>query len=154
MMPRGGGVPFTGELHQIQAISGLLAWNIPVPPDPAAGSLPVGPCTPPEAGGTPPTPAPAPDSHPECMLMLSATPQGLLKAAAANHGTETRVKGGTEVSFMLAGKYKMIGLINLQNQVERVTTWVDQSLVGDMLIETVYSGYRDFGGIQFPTYIL
>src|SRR5215467_13939897 len=33
-MPRGGGVPFTGELNQIQAISGLLAWNIPVPPDP------------------------------------------------------------------------------------------------------------------------
>lgn len=50
MMPRGGGVPFTGELHQIQAISGQFAWNIPIPANPAAGSFPVGPCTPPEAG--------------------------------------------------------------------------------------------------------
>ena len=37
MMPRGGGVPFTGEVHQIQAIGGNYAWNIPIPPDPAAG---------------------------------------------------------------------------------------------------------------------
>lgn len=31
MMPRGGGVPFTGEVHQIQAIIGQYAWNIPIP---------------------------------------------------------------------------------------------------------------------------
>jgi hypothetical protein len=29
-MPRGGGVPFTGELHQIQVVSGSHAWNEPV----------------------------------------------------------------------------------------------------------------------------
>jgi hypothetical protein len=48
-MPRGGGVPFTREVRQIQAITGDLAWNVPVTADPFAGSLPAGPCTPPEA---------------------------------------------------------------------------------------------------------
>src|SRR5215467_7548760 len=29
-MPRGGGVPFTGELPQTQVVSGNYAWNMPV----------------------------------------------------------------------------------------------------------------------------
>jgi hypothetical protein len=40
VMPRGGGVPFTGEVRQMQAMSGPVAWNVPVPANPAAGSLP------------------------------------------------------------------------------------------------------------------
>jgi hypothetical protein len=40
-MPRGGGVPFTGELHQIQAVSGKHAWNAPVSnPPPGGGAGP------------------------------------------------------------------------------------------------------------------
>jgi glyoxylase-like metal-dependent hydrolase (beta-lactamase superfamily II) len=153
-MPRGGGVPFTGAVHQIQAIGGQYAWNIPIPPDPAAGSLPVGPCTSPEAGGTPPTSASAPESQPTCMLLLWATPQGFVRAALANQATVTKVGSGTEVAFSIDGKYKMSGIINAHKQVERVRTWISQSLVGDMLVETEYGGYRDFGGIQFPGHIL
>jgi hypothetical protein len=55
---------------------------------------------------------------------------------------------------MIGGKYKMTGIMNSHNQVERVRTWVDQSLVGDMLVETEYGGYRDFGGVQFPAHIM
>jgi len=29
-MPRGGGVPFFGELPQVQVVSGDSAWNVPV----------------------------------------------------------------------------------------------------------------------------
>jgi len=61
-MPRGGGVPFTGEVRQIQESDAQTAWDIPVPANPAAGSSPIMPCTPPEAGGTAPRPAPAPSS--------------------------------------------------------------------------------------------
>jgi hypothetical protein len=51
-MPRGGGVPFTGELHQIQVVSGNYAWNVPVSaPPPGGGAGPATPSTLPEAGG-------------------------------------------------------------------------------------------------------
>ena len=46
---------------------------------------------------------------------------------------------------------KMSGTINAQGQVEKVQTWIDQSIVGYMLVETTYSGYRDFGGVTFPS---
>jgi glyoxylase-like metal-dependent hydrolase (beta-lactamase superfamily II) len=154
VMPRGGGVPFTGDVRQIQAISGPVAWNLPIPPNPAAGSLPVMPCTAPEAGGTPPQAAPAPDSRVGCLLMMWAFPQGFVKAAMANHATLTNVDGGTEVSFMIDGRHKMTGITNAQNEVERVRTWIDQSVIGDMLVETEYSGYKDFDGVRFPSRIV
>jgi glyoxylase-like metal-dependent hydrolase (beta-lactamase superfamily II) len=87
------------------------------------------------------------------MLALWATPQGFLKAAIANNAVTRKVKGGTQVSFAIGGKYKMVGVINAQNQVKRVQTWIAQSLVGDMLVETEYSGYKNFGGVEFPTHI-
>jgi glyoxylase-like metal-dependent hydrolase (beta-lactamase superfamily II) len=37
--------------------------------------------------------------------------------------------------------------------VDRVRAWVPNDVFGDMLIETTYSGYRNFGGIQFPARI-
>ena len=145
-MPRGGGAPFTGEQRQIQVVSGTYAWNVLVPPPAPAGGAPA-------AGGGPQA-APAPGAAVERMLMLWATPQGFVKAAMANNATTKKAKGGTEVSFTVGGKYKMTGIINPQNQVERVQTWIDQSIVGDMLVETVYSGYTDFGGIMFPSRIV
>src|SRR5690348_10942282 len=30
-MPRGGGVPFIGEQHEIETVSGTYAWDTPVP---------------------------------------------------------------------------------------------------------------------------
>jgi glyoxylase-like metal-dependent hydrolase (beta-lactamase superfamily II) len=35
-----------------------------------------------------------------------------------------------------------------------VQTWIDQPIVGDMLVETVYSDYKDFGGVRFPAHIV
>jgi glyoxylase-like metal-dependent hydrolase (beta-lactamase superfamily II) len=154
VMPRGGGVPFTGDVRQLQAISGPVAWNLPMPPNPAAGALPVMPCPPPEAGGTPPQAAPAPDSRVGCLLVMWAFPQGFVTAAMANHATLMNVDGGTEVSFMIDGQYKMTGIINAQHEVERVRSWIDQSVIGDMLVETEYSGYKDFNGVRFPSHIV
>jgi hypothetical protein len=118
-MPRGGGVPFTGELHQIQVVSGPHAWNVPVNESTQGGAAPATPCTIPEAGGTvwagpggSPQPTPAPESQAACMLMLWATPQGFVKAAMANKAILTAVDGGTEVSFTIDGKYWMVGFIN------------------------------------------
>ena len=134
VMPRGGGAPFFGDQRQIAVVSGNYAWNQPVPPPNApAGAAPMA--------------APNPDAAPERMLTLWATPIGFVKAAMANNAT---VKGNT-VAFTIGGKYKMEGTVNAQGQVEKVRTWIDQPIVGDMLIETTYSGYKDFSGLQLPS---
>ena len=133
VMPKGGGAPFTGEQRQVQVVSGNFAWNVPAAPAPAAA---------------------APAAAVERMLALWATPQGFVKGAMANNATTKKAKGGTEVSFTVGGKYKMTGIINAQSQVERVQAWIDHPIVGDMLVETVYSGYKDFGGVQFPSRIV
>jgi glyoxylase-like metal-dependent hydrolase (beta-lactamase superfamily II) len=153
-MPRGGGVPFTGEQREIESIGGSYVWDEPVPPDPQAGSFPTAWCTPPEAGGTAPVSAPSPGARVACMLMLWSTPRGFVTAAVANNATRRRTREGTEASFVLEGKYRVSGLIDDHDDVVRVRTWVEQSIVGDMLVETRYSGYRDFGGVRFPAHIV
>lgn len=135
VMPKGGGAPFFGEQRQIQVVGGNYAWNVPVAP-PNAG-----------AGAAAPMPQPNPDAAPERMVGVWSTPIGFVKGAMANNAT---TKGNT-VSFTLGGKYKFEGTINGQGQVEKVRTWIDQPIVGDMLIETTYTGYKDFGGVLYPS---
>ena len=134
VMPRGGGAPFFGEQRQSQLVSGNYAWNLGAP----------GP------GGAAPMAAPNPDAVPERMLFVWTTPIGFVKGAMANNAT---TKGNT-VSFTVGGKYKVEGTINGQGHVEKVRTWIDQPIVGDMLVETTYTGYKDFGGVIYPTRIL
>ena len=55
------------------------------------------------------------------------------------------------VSFTVDGKYTISGYISDKNLVERVRTWVDNDVLGDMLVEGVFSSYRDFAGLQVPT---
>jgi glyoxylase-like metal-dependent hydrolase (beta-lactamase superfamily II) len=132
VMPRGGGAAFTGLQRQTQLVSGDYAWNqatleAPAQPQPAAAV--------------------------ERMLAIWTTPHGFLKAATANKATTRNARGGTEVAFTVGGRYRITGFINAQNQVERVQTWIDNPVFGDMLVETTYTGYRDFGGLQFPAQI-
>ena len=138
VMPRGGGAPFIGEQKQIQVVSGSYAWNVPAV----------------ATGAATPAPTAAPANQADRMLMMWALPQGFIKAAMANNATTKKVSGGTEVSFTVGGKYRMVGLINTQNQVARVDTWIDQSIVGDMLVETVYHEYKQMGGVMFPSHIV
>lgn len=138
VMPLGDGTHFASTQRQIQVVSGNDAWNVLAPPP----------------GGGPPQPQPQPTAAVERMLALWATPHGFVKAAMANDATTRTVRGGTEVSFTVGGKYKMIGIVNSQNQVERVRTWIAEPLVGDMLVETVYRVYRDFDGVLFPSNIV
>jgi glyoxylase-like metal-dependent hydrolase (beta-lactamase superfamily II) len=138
VMPQGGGAPFFGEQRQNQLVSGTFAWNMGAP----------GP------NGGPPMAQPTPDAAPERMLAVWATPIGFVKAAMANNATTTASGGGTDVSFTVNGKYKMEGTINAQGQVEKVRTWFDQPIVGDMLVETTYTDYKDFGGVTYPGHIV
>ncbi len=84
---------------------------------------------------------------------LWLTPHGFLKGAAANAATAKVSKAGgkTLVSFTAFSKYAVTGTLNAQNLVERVETKIDVSFTGDTLFEGIYSDYKDFGGVKFPS---
>ena len=96
------------------------------------------------------TPA-APAVTTERQLQIWLTPHGFLKGALANKATAKKSGKATLVSFTALGKYKLIGVISADNLVEKIETRLDNAVLGDMLVETTYSDYRDFGGFKFPT---
>jgi glyoxylase-like metal-dependent hydrolase (beta-lactamase superfamily II) len=98
-------------------------------------------------------------------LDVALSPPGFLKlaAAASNATVSQRSVNGkkyTVVSFPVEQKapsgvpYTLSGYIDAQNMVARVETKVDDAVVGDMLVEQDYSGYKDFAGVKFPTSIV
>jgi glyoxylase-like metal-dependent hydrolase (beta-lactamase superfamily II) len=132
--------PTPAPQRPVQIVSGTYAWNMATP----AGS----------AAGTPPAPQPQPAAVEERTMEIWTTPHGFLKAAAANNATSQPVTGGSDVSFTIGGKYRYVGRINAQNQVERVQTWIDNPVLGDTPVDITYSGYRDFNGVRFPEKIV
>src|SRR5262249_45197937 len=91
-------------------------------------------------------------------LEIWMTPQGFLKAAAMNHASaKSATRNGkkyTLVSFMGQNKAPVDGYINDQNLLERVETKIDNPWLGDMPFTAVYSDYKDFSGVKFPTHII
>ena len=85
------------------------------------------------------------------------TPQGWVKAAMATTPTlkaaSVNGKPGSVVSFTMNGKYKVEGYVDADNLLTKVNTWMPNPILGDTLIETTYSAYKDFGGVKFPTKI-
>ena len=131
---RGGGqgFPIQTEIRQGAMVSGNYAWNMQ---------------------GNNATPAPAAAEVRQLDIWL--TPHGFLKAAMAGNATAiSRMEAGrnvTIVSFTALGKYRVNGTINDENLVQLVRTWVPNPVFGDMLYETRYTNYKDFGGVKFPT---
>jgi glyoxylase-like metal-dependent hydrolase (beta-lactamase superfamily II) len=128
--------PAPVEQRSIQVVSGTSAWNL------AAG-----------AGGGAPTPQPQPAAVEERTMEIWVTPQGFVKAARANNATSEAADGGSTVTFTAGGR-KYVGTINAQNHVEKVQAWIDTPVLGDTLVETTYSDYKDFGGVTFPAHIV
>src|SRR4029077_7960930 len=127
-----GTTPFGGFL-QVQLVSGSDAWN-------QTGDRPVA--------------SPAPAALEERKLQIWLTPAGFLKGALANHATARRQGENTIVTFMTPDGHKVDGTINAQNLVVKTETWVNDSVLGDMAIDTAFSGYMNFGSMKFPTRIL
>ncbi|MEY4593474.1 MAG: hypothetical protein RIR18_2369 [Pseudomonadota bacterium] len=90
----------------------------------------------------------------ERLAEIWSTPQGFVKAALEHHGkSEAFGQNKVQVTFSVHGKYRYVGVINEQNQLESVQTWIDSPVLGDTLFETKYSDYKDFGGVKFPAQI-
>ena len=93
-------------------------------------------------------------------LEIWITPWGFLKGAAANSATARSQRiGGKTVNVVSwttpqkapSGKsYTVTGYIDDKNMVERVETWVEHPILGDLHVESTYTDYRDFGGLRVP----
>jgi len=128
--------PAPVQQRPVQVVSGTSAWNMAPPP----GAAP----------DTPPAPQPQVEAVEERTMEIWATPHGFLKAAIANNATTQPAGDGSDVSFTVDGKHKYVGRINAQNQVERVQTTIDNTVLGDTPVEITYADYRDFNGVMFP----
>lgn len=89
---------------------------------------------------------------------VELTPEGWVKAAmAASPAVSSRTVKGKRmkvVSFTVRDKYKINGYVDDQNLLEKTETWMPNPILGDTLIETDYSDYRDFSGVKFPGHIV
>src|SRR4029450_13358718 len=86
------------------------------------------------------------------------TPHGFIKAAQAGNAAvraET-VRGIKQnvVTVTTPMKVRLEGVLNEQNLVDRIETWFGNPVLGDIKLEAIFSGYKDFGGVKFPTRIL
>jgi len=98
-------------------------------------------------------------------LEIWITPWGFLKGAVANNATvRAQTLDGKRyqaVTFNSPMKspgglpYKVVGYINSNNLVERVQTWVENPIFGDLLVDTQYSNYREGAkGLMYPANIV
>lgn len=113
-------------------------------------------------GGLPPAPSQTividPATNWAVQLDHWMTPYGFLKAAVSYNATAASRKIGgktyTVVTFIAPNKAKVNGYIDDRNMVGKVETWIDNPVTGDTLLKADYSGYKDFGGLKFPTRIV
>ena len=86
------------------------------------------------------------------------TSHGIIEAALAHNATvQSRTEGDkklTPVAFTILSQLMVSAIINDRNLVEKVESWGTNPAVGDMLVETTYTDYRDFDGVKFPTKIM
>ncbi len=97
-------------------------------------------------------------------LEIWITPWGFLKGAAANSATARSQRIGAKAYSVLSWtaplkspsgqSYRVTGYLNDQQLVERVETWVEHPVLGDMHVEATYSEYQDLGGLKVPTRIV
>jgi glyoxylase-like metal-dependent hydrolase (beta-lactamase superfamily II) len=140
--PLGGGFqPLAGEQRQIWMLSGSYAWDI--------------------VGQDASPPAAERDQRTAVegrTAQIWLTPHGFVKAALSGNATaKTETIRGvkkTLISFTTPTRVRLEGILNQQNLVERIETWFDNPVLGDMMFEAVFSDYKDFGGVKFPTRIL
>ncbi|MDB5881033.1 MAG: hypothetical protein JWP43_911 [Ramlibacter sp.] len=126
----GSGLPLSGEQRATAAARGTYAWNV---------------------AGTAASAAPfAVDAR---VHDLWTSPHGVIKAALKNKSS-LRTDGGKRlVSFSESGRFSAVAFIGSDGLVERVDSLVPNPVLGDVPTTTLYSGYRDYGGVKFPTRI-
>jgi glyoxylase-like metal-dependent hydrolase (beta-lactamase superfamily II) len=133
-------------------------------------SLATGETRPPQVrGGPPPEPGtyvqnitPA-DAAWAQQLQIWTTPWGFL-IGAASHRPTMQAKTVDDIRYRVVSwvpdqkapsgaSYRLEGFVNDENLLERVNTWVEHPIMGDLLVETRFVNYQDAGGLKVPAQI-
>jgi glyoxylase-like metal-dependent hydrolase (beta-lactamase superfamily II) len=130
--PRGGGgYPLSGQARNDFYVSGGSAWNV-----------------------TPAGAVPGPRFVTDRTHQLWVSPHGVINAASRNNATVRWVpangKSLAAVSFTEPGKFAATAFINDDYLVERVESRLPDPVLGEVSATTIYSNYRDYGGVKFP----
>lgn len=86
----------------------------------------------------------------ERQVQIWMNPPGFIRAAQANNASVTTQGGNKVVSFTTPSGQKLTGVINAQNLVDKITTTLDNSVLGDMVVESTFTNYKSFGTMKFP----
>jgi glyoxylase-like metal-dependent hydrolase (beta-lactamase superfamily II) len=136
----GAGFPVQGEQHFTEAVNGSIAWNLNAQGEPVRQS--------------------AVDAA-DRQLTLWTNPSGFIQAALAsnNAAVTDRYFGRTNRTVKVVAfstkvcdgpqpycTRRITGEFNNDNMLERVITWIPDPVMGDKMVETRYSDYRDVGG--------
>ena len=85
-------------------------------------------------------------------------PEGFLKTALEKNATVKmeKIKGKkyTVLTFMGDDKAPVTGYIDDLGYVDKVETTIDNNVLGDIVWSAEYTGWKDFGGVKFPTRIV
>ena len=148
--PRGGGAgfPVQGEQKFTEFVNGNVAWNVNAQGEPVRQTAN-------EAG--------------DRQLTIWTGPLGFIKAGLAAsdaavtdryYGRENRTLKVVAFSTKVCDgpqpqcTRRATGEFNDQNMLERVITWVPDPVLGDKMVETRYSDYRDVGGgVKYPFHV-
>ena len=95
-------------------------------------------------------------------LEIWTTPWGFLRGAAAAGDLKLSTQKADGASYRLvewktpflsaAGRpYRIIGYLSPAGLVDKVETWIDHPLMGDLQVMFTYSGYADAAGLKVPT---
>ena len=149
-----GADPAAPLAHHLEAINGTIAWDSEFVTMPTREPAQKRTRAKPAERFAPTSAAPRLDGATSVLRRQAIwmTPHGFLKAAMSNQPALRVAGSGTEVSFY-AGPHRYVGFLNSKHQVERVRTWIRRPELGDLLVDTTYTDYAQFGDITFPTRI-
>jgi glyoxylase-like metal-dependent hydrolase (beta-lactamase superfamily II) len=87
------------------------------------------------------------------------TPHGFIKAAMTSHNATARamtVRGARKsvIVFTAPSGVQFKGMLDEQNLIERIETWIHSPVLGNTMLEAVFSDYKDFGDVKYPARII
>ncbi|MDX1562328.1 MAG: MBL fold metallo-hydrolase [Gammaproteobacteria bacterium] len=86
-------------------------------------------------------------------LPIWLTPHGVLQLAEAGNATVATTSTGWQLSVPVAGEgvmHPVVADFDTNHRAERIRTWIDDPVFGDMEVVAVLGDYREFGDVTFP----